>query len=90
MLWGRATGDADFEDFQIDHAMVRSDVLIDCIRTTTNPQVRNSALLLVSALAAIIPESILHGIMPIFTFIGANVLHQDDDFSVYVVKQVGI
>ena len=32
----------------------------------------------------------MHGIMPIFTFIGANVLRQDDDFSVYVVKQVGI
>lgn len=70
--------------------MVRSDVLIDCIRTTTNPQVRNSAFLLVSALAVIMPESIMHGIMPIFTFIGANVLRQDDDFSVYVVKQVGI
>ena len=86
----RSTGDADFGVFQIDHAVVRSDVLIDCIRTTTNPQVRNSALLLMSALAEIMPEPTLHGIMPIFTFMGANVLRQDDDFSVYVVKQVGV
>lgn len=72
---------------QINHASIRSDVLIDCIRTTTNPQVRNSALLLVSALAKVSPELILHSIMPIFTFMGANVLRQNDDFSAYVVKQ---
>ena len=86
----RPLGRADFTCLQIDHAVVRSDVLIDCIRTTTNPQVRNSALLLVSALARITPESILHSIMPIFTFMGANVLRQDDDFSAYVVKQVSV
>ncbi|CAD6593091.1 MAG: snoRNA-binding rRNA-processing protein utp10 [Alectoria sarmentosa] len=72
---------------KIDHASVRSDVLIDCIRTTANPQVRNSALLLVSALAMVAPELILHSIMPIFTFMGTNVLRQQDDFSAYVVKQ---
>lgn len=72
---------------QIDHASVRSDVLIECIRTTTNPQVRNSALLLVSALAKVTPELILHATMPIFTFMGANVLRQDDEFSAHVVKQ---
>lgn len=71
----------------IDPALVRSDVLIDCIRTTMNPQVRNSALLLVSALAKVCPESILLSIMPIFTFMGASVLRQDDEFSAYVVKQ---
>ena len=70
--------------------MIRTDVLIDCIRTTTIPQVRNTALLLVSALAKVTPESILHSIMPIFTFMGANVLRQDDDFSAYVVMQVSV
>jgi len=52
--------------------------------------VRNTALLLVSALAAVVPELILHSVMPIFTFMGADVLHRDDDFSAYVVKQVSI
>lgn len=51
---------------------------------------RNSALLLVSALAKVTPELILHSIMPVFTFMGANVLRQDDDFSAYVVKQVSV
>lgn len=49
---------------------------------------RNSALLLVSALAKVTPELILHSIMPVFTFMGANVLRQDDEYSAYVVKQV--
>ena len=90
MLQEKSTGDAEFRRSQIDHASVRSDVLIDCIRTTTNPQVRNSALLLVSALAKVTPESVLHSIMPIFTFMGANVLRQDDDFSAYVIEQVRV
>ncbi|KAL6720436.1 snoRNA-binding rRNA-processing protein utp10 [Lecanora helva] len=71
----------------IKPSTIRSDVLVDCIRTTVSPQVRNSALLLVANLARITPESILHNVMPIFTFVGNNVLRQGDDFSVYVVKQ---
>ena len=51
---------------------------------------RNSALLLVSALAKVTPDLILHSIMPVFTFMGANVLRQDDEYSAYVVKQVGV
>lgn len=90
MLRQKSTGNANFTGLQIDHSVIRTDILIDCIRTTTIPQVRNSALLLVSALAKVTPESILHGIMPIFTFMGANVLRQDDDFSAYVVKQVSV
>ena len=86
----RSVGNADFRCLKIEPALVRSDVLIDCIRTTTNPQVRNSALLLVSALAKVTPESILLSIMPIFTFMSASVLRQDDEFSAYVVKQVSV
>lgn len=71
----------------IDYSIIRTNVLIDCIRTTRSPQVRNSALLLVAALATVTPELVLHSLMPIFTFMGANLLRQDDDFSAYVVKQ---
>ena len=71
----------------IDHSAIRMNVLIDCVRTTTSPQVRNSALLLVAALATGTPELVLHSVMPVFTFMSANVLRQDDDFSAYVVKQ---
>lgn len=93
-LFKKAIGNADYwqasTGLEIDYASVRYDILMNCIRTTTNPQVRNSALLLVSALAKLTPELILHSIMPIFTFMGANVLRQDDDFSAYVVKQASM
>jgi len=62
-------------------------VLIDCIRTTTSPQVRNNALLLVSALANVAPELILHSVMPVFTFMGTNVMRQEDEFSTHVVQK---
>ena len=74
-------------DLPIDASTVRIDVLIDYIRTATNPQLRNTALLLVAGLADIAPELVLHSVMPIFTYMGANLLRQEDDFSPYVVRQ---
>lgn len=68
--------------------MFRVDSLIACIRTSTNPQVHNRTLLLLSELAQIVPELILHHVMPIFTFMGANVLRQDDEYSAHVIEQV--
>lgn len=86
------TSHADYEQspdsLPIDRSLLRADVIVDCIRTTESPQVRNTALLLVSSLAAVAPEMILHSVIPIFAFMGADILHQDDDFSAYVVKRV--
>ncbi|KAI9705680.1 MAG: snoRNA-binding rRNA-processing protein utp10 [Bogoriella megaspora] len=64
---------------------VRTDLLVDCVRTTSNPQVHNSALLLISGLAAWVPDRVLHGVMPIFTFMGSTVLKNSDQYSAYVV-----
>ena len=72
---------------RIDHSAIRADVLVDCIRTSMSPQVRNSALLLVSALASVRPDLVLHSVMPIFTFMGTNIIRQEDDFSEYVIRQ---
>jgi len=54
---------------------------------TENPETHNSALLLLATIASIHPESILASVMPIFTFMGANVLRQDDNYSFYVIQQ---
>lgn len=67
---------------------VRADLLIDCIRHSTSPQVQNGALLLIANLASWVPELILHNLMPIFTFIGATLLRQQDDYSAQVVDKV--
>ncbi|KAF9969190.1 HEAT repeat-containing protein 1, partial [Actinomortierella ambigua] len=38
-------------------------------------------------MAARYPEKVLHNIMPVFTFMGANVLRQDDNYSFHVIQQ---
>jgi U3 small nucleolar RNA-associated protein 10 len=63
-------------------------LLIDCVRSTTSPQVQNAALLLVASLASISPELVLHSVMPIFTFMSTSLLRQDDDYSAHVIDQV--
>jgi hypothetical protein len=62
-------------------------LVVQCIRSTSNPQTHNSALLLMAAIASLDPESVLHNIMPVFTFMGANVLRQDDNYSFQVIQQ---
>lgn len=73
---------------RVDRSAIRTDVLIDCIKTTKSPQVQHTALLLVSSLASVAPDLILHSVMPVFTHMGANVLRHNDEFSAFVVKQV--
>ncbi|KZF24076.1 hypothetical protein L228DRAFT_244950 [Xylona heveae TC161] len=72
---------------KIEPSAVRVDLLVDCIRTTTAPQVQSAALLLVANLARVAPEVVLHSVMPIFTFMGATVLRQDDEYSAHVIDQ---
>ncbi|KAF2120311.1 hypothetical protein BDV96DRAFT_485905 [Lophiotrema nucula] len=68
-------------------ASVRADLLIECIRHSASPQIQNAALLLVGSLASWVPEVVLHNLMPIFTFMGSNLLRQQDDYSAHVVDQ---
>lgn len=73
---------------QIDQSAFRAEVLVDCIRTTPSHQARNTGLLLVSALTPIAPKTMLNSVMPIFAFLGSDILPQQDDFSSHVVKQI--
>jgi U3 small nucleolar RNA-associated protein 10 len=77
--------ESDTAEYQ---SAVRADLLIDCIRHSTSPQVQNSALLLIANLASWVPDLILHNLMPIFTFIGSTLLRQQDDYSAQVVDKV--
>ncbi|PQE03008.1 BP28CT domain-containing protein [Rutstroemia sp. NJR-2017a BVV2] len=71
----------------LDPSDVRADLLVDCVQKTASPQVQNSALLMIAALADIAPEVVLHSVMPIFTFMGSSVLRQNDDYSAHVISQ---
>jgi len=70
-----------------DLSSVKVNVVVSCIRTSTSPQVQNRLLLLVASLATVCPDAVLHGVMPIFTFMGANTVRLDNDFSAHVIQQ---
>ncbi|KAI9454082.1 hypothetical protein F5148DRAFT_1378333 [Russula earlei] len=66
---------------------IRLDILVDIIRASESPQTFHQALLLIASLARVAPKSVLHNIMPVFTFIGSNVFHRDDNYSFRVVQK---
>ncbi|KAI4281781.1 MAG: hypothetical protein L6R38_003436 [Xanthoria sp. 2 TBL-2021] len=72
---------------RIDKSDVRADVLVDCIRNSSSPQVQQQALLLVSILASIVPDLVIHNVMPIFTFMNSGIMKRTDDYSAHIVKQ---
>lgn len=72
----------------IEESVIDIDCLLQSIRVTDNTQTHNSAFLLLSSIAAIHPQLVLKSVMPIFTFMGANVMRQDDDFSFHILKKV--
>jgi U3 small nucleolar RNA-associated protein 10 len=59
------------------------------LAVTTNPQTFHQVLLLIAHMAPFARESVMHHIMPIFTFMGLNVFHRDDAYSFRVVQKVG-
>jgi hypothetical protein len=79
--------------------MIRSESLIErsisfsftdgiWVVVSNNPQVSNQALLLVAELAAFSPNQVVSNVMPIFTFMGTNLLQRDDAYSARVVENV--
>ncbi|KAF9915291.1 HEAT repeat-containing protein 1 [Lobosporangium transversale] len=83
----QATEPSGDKTIKLDESILRVDLVVNCIRATGNPQTHHQALLLMAAIASLYPEKVLHNIMPVFTFMGANVLRQDDNYSFHVIQQ---
>ncbi|TIB13965.1 hypothetical protein E3P88_01328 [Wallemia ichthyophaga] len=75
------------EDWSNLSQAIRIDTVVNVIRVSKNPQTFQQALLLISTLAKLAPDNVLHNVMPIFTFMGANILQRDDSFSFNVVQK---
>ena len=73
---------------QWDDSLIRLDVLVQLIRSTSNPETRNSSIALISTLGKIYPEKVLRNIMPVFTFMGASMLQRDDLSSFNLTEQL--
>lgn len=68
-------------------AHIGLEVIVKVIRASTNPRTSQRALLVASELARLIPDAVLHNVMPIFTFMGSSDLQRDDAFSFGVVEK---
>ncbi|GAA5903947.1 hypothetical protein JCM5296_002463 [Sporobolomyces johnsonii] len=66
---------------------IRMAPVLDFMRSSINPQTYHQSLLLLAQLGPLVPDQLVQNIMPIFTFMGANVLQRDDAYSLRVVDQ---
>ncbi|KAJ6664676.1 hypothetical protein lerEdw1_006249 [Lerista edwardsae] len=71
----------------LDEEKFNVELIVQCIRVSGMPQTHHHALLLLGAAAGIFPGKVLHNIMPIFTFMGANVMRLDDAYSFQVINK---
>lgn len=63
------------------------DVIVKTIRGTTNPRTAQEALLFTAALARHSPDTVLHYVMPIFTYMGSSDFQRDDAYTFGVVEK---
>ncbi|XP_015227293.1 PREDICTED: HEAT repeat-containing protein 1 [Cyprinodon variegatus] len=71
----------------LDEEKFNVELVVQVIRLSDMPQTHHHALLLLAATASIFPDKVLHNIMPIFTFMGANILRLDDAYSFRVIEK---
>uniref|UniRef100_A0A8D3C2Y7 HEAT repeat-containing protein 1 n=1 Tax=Scophthalmus maximus TaxID=52904 RepID=A0A8D3C2Y7_SCOMX len=71
----------------LDEEKFSVELVVQVIRASDTPQTHHHALLLLGAVASIFPDKVLHNIMPIFTFMGANILRLDDAYSFRVIDK---
>ncbi|GAA5827854.1 hypothetical protein JCM11251_007703 [Rhodosporidiobolus azoricus] len=74
-------------DSGVSSDSIRMAPVLDFMRSSINPQTYNQSLLLLAQLGPLVPDQLVHNVMPIFTFMGANVLQRDDAYSLRVVDQ---
>ena len=72
---------------KLDGSGVRADLIVDCVRANSTPQVQQAALLLMSGLASVVSEVVIHSVMPVFTFMGSTILRQNDDYSAHIIDK---
>ncbi|KAL4640133.1 HEAT repeat-containing protein 1 [Arapaima gigas] len=71
----------------LEEEKLNVELVVQCVRGSSMPQTHHHALLLLGTMAGMFPEKVLHNIMPIFTFMGANVMRLDDAYSFQVISK---
>uniref|UniRef100_A0A8C3TAF6 HEAT repeat-containing protein 1 n=1 Tax=Chelydra serpentina TaxID=8475 RepID=A0A8C3TAF6_CHESE len=71
----------------LDKEKFNVELIVQCVRVSEMPQTHHHALLLLGTAAGMFPDKVLHNIMPIFTFMGANVMRLDDTYSFQIINK---
>lgn len=67
---------------------IKIDLIIRCIRSSSNAQTHHHALLLLAIAAAASPDQVLHNLVDIFTFVGTSVARYDDAYSFQIMSKI--
>ncbi|KAJ1658740.1 snoRNA-binding rRNA-processing protein utp10 [Dispira simplex] len=79
-------GDHQVPEVPLEADLIRVDLLVQCMRFTSNSQTVRHLLQVLGSLAVLFPDKVLHNVMPIFTFMGVSVLQQDDEYTFQVIQ----
>ncbi|KAF8768384.1 HEAT repeat-containing protein 1 [Argiope bruennichi] len=72
---------------RLDERQFKVELIVQCIRSSTNPKTHHQSLLLLNLAATMFPEYVLSNVMSIFTFMGSSLVRQDDSYSFQVISQ---
>ncbi|KFM77673.1 HEAT repeat-containing protein 1, partial [Stegodyphus mimosarum] len=71
----------------LDERQFQVELIVQCIRSSTNPKTHHESLLLLNLAASMFPDYVLSNVMSIFTFMGSSLVRQDDSYSFQVISQ---
>ncbi|KRT82326.1 hypothetical protein AMK59_3389, partial [Oryctes borbonicus] len=76
------------EQEHLPESLLNVEVLVQCIRTSPNPQTHHHALLVLAYTANFAPKQVLHHMISIFTFVGSSMLRHDDAYSFQIITKI--
>lgn len=74
-------------DLKLNFHCFKVEFLLDCLRSTNDPQTQESCLQLISSTAVLFPYHILHSVMHVFAFMGGTFLKLDNEHTFNVIKK---
>ncbi|XP_071145410.1 HEAT repeat-containing protein 1-like isoform X1 [Mytilus edulis] len=80
--------DVDQTQKLIPEQTFNMELIVQCVRSSDNPQTHHQALLVLTVAAELYPEKLLHNIMSVFTFMGDTILKQDDAYSFHIISRI--
>ena len=72
----------------IQDSMLKTELVIKCIKESENPQTHHHSLLLLVQLAIMTPDQVMNDMMTIFTFVGNKLVRQDDSYSFQIIAKI--